>query len=140
MSKFSKDFPFEEISDMPSMDAEGVKALDKFIGRYPSSAPATLGGFGTFCQLLMDVRAPWRNLLETFVGKMNEGVYEDEFGKFANMSETGHIAPGVVSVFGVYECSQVSSLFSLFCQALHYNDFLDDEDDNASDALEGDHA
>ena len=128
-NQFYDEFPFDEVMDHPTMTDPGVQALSNFIGDYPSRAPATQGGYKKFCKLLLDVHAPWKEDLESFVKRMNEGAYADDFGKFANLSETGHIPPGVVSVFGCYECSQVSELFSQFCQALHYNEDLDDEEE-----------
>lgn len=135
MSQFSEEFPFDQIVGHPTMGDPGVGRLATFIGRYPSRAPATLEGFKKFRRLLKSSDAPWKEKLEAFLRKMISGAYAGEFGKFANLSETGHIEPGVVSTFGVYECSQVSELFSLFCQALHYNEDLDDEAKEGSKAV-----
>lgn len=115
-SQFSDDFPFDEIMEDPCFDDPGVQRISAHVGRYPSRAPANQEGFEAFCELLEGVKASWKDKLEVFIENMEIGAYENEFGQFANRSESGHIPEACL-----WECSQVSEMISLFTQALHYN-------------------
>lgn len=121
---FNTDFPFDQISEMPTLDDPGVARLTEFVGIFPHKASATRYGFQKFCRLLADVTAPWKGALVEFTESIMANAYRGEFGQRHNQFAGGACANG--------ECSQTSELFSLFTQAAHY----DDGGGNDSDAIE----
>ena len=112
MAQFSTEFPFDQIVAAPSLGDDGAARLYEWVGAYPHKASATRGGFNRFCELLDDVKAPWKGALVEFTQKIRSGTFKREFKQTYNRRAGGGCSP---------ECSQTSEMFSLFSQAVGYH-------------------
>ena len=93
---------FNEVRCSPFHNNPQVKRLDAIAQLQPSRR-----SFDKFVNVLGTVTVPWDKALKTFTDNMQAGAFKSEFRFFAN------------GRWG--SSSQVSELFSLFRQALHYN-------------------
>jgi hypothetical protein len=95
---------FEKVVENPYAHYYEVQRLDKI-----SQLRATKRNFNKFDEAVETLPVlPWSNNLRAFVKGIRTGEFKGEF----RFTASRHRA----------QCSQVSELFSLFRQALHYHD------------------